>query len=304
MSRIVRGAQLLDYPEPSWLVPGWVPDDSIGFMYGPPSVGKSFVGMDWALNLAADDTVLYVAAERERVLIARVRDWATAHGLEQPPHSFAILAGNPQLLQQEGWREIQEAVAEVRPRIVVFDTLAQVTIGVKENDGAEMSRVVGRLDMIRRQIADQGKAGTVLTIGHTGKDETRGMRGHSSLKGRADYEIMVTRTGETIKTTVTKLNCAPEPPPRSYRLENGILISLGETAPDISDRSARAHDWLIAQGGTGTTGDAAKALGLDPKTARTAMQQHPAIMSNGLPGKKARWILIPDPPEPRLELVG
>lgn len=296
MSRLVRGADLLHYPEPTWLLDGWIPDDSIGFLYGPPSVGKSWVAMDIALRFAVSGhTVLYVAAERERILIDRARTWASQHHLPHPPDQFVVLTGNPQLASPTGWREICDAVTETQPTVIIFDTLAQVTVGLKENDGADMGRVVGRLDELRRNMIGQSGSGTVLTVHHEGKDRGRGMRGHSSLKGRADYEIEVSRRGDLIVLTVTKLNAGTEPAPKAYRLEHGVLVEVGPTVADMSPKAVEVFSWVDANGGSAAPADIVRALGWDAKTVRAAASQHPRLYHNGEQGRRARWVVMPEP---------
>ena len=40
-------------PAPEWLIENIIPVGTLGLLYGPPGVGKSFVGLDWACSVAS-----------------------------------------------------------------------------------------------------------------------------------------------------------------------------------------------------------------------------------------------------------
>jgi AAA domain len=68
----------------------------------------------------------------------------------------------------------------------VVDTLSRTFGGGNENDSADMASFVANIDKIR---AETGTA--VLVVHHSGKDDNRGMRGHSILKAAADTVLEV-----------------------------------------------------------------------------------------------------------------
>jgi HAMP domain-containing protein len=73
-------------------------------------------------------------------------------------------------------------------RLLIIDTLAAATPGLRENTSEDMGRVVSRL----RALAETGPW-HVMVAHHTGKAAEAGLRGHSSLIGAIDTAIMLER---------------------------------------------------------------------------------------------------------------
>lgn len=239
--KLRRGAEVLDKPRTSWLVRDWLPARGIGVLFGPPGSGKSFYALSLALEIARGGewcgeqlepaTVLYVAAERAEVLGDRQEAWCAYHRA-QIPETFYELAAAPPLNDGAWCAALEQLVAELRPDLVVIDTLAQVTLGVNENDGAEWGNIGKALGRIR----DASEGGTVLAVHHTGKDTSRGMRGHTALLGGADITLELEARDESIVVSVDKVNAGREPLPEWYRLERLLLDPLpgGEVARDAA----------------------------------------------------------------------
>jgi DNA-binding transcriptional ArsR family regulator len=111
------------------------------------------------------------------------------------------------------------------------DTLAAATLGVNENDGAEFGQVVESLGAIRDAGAEVGT--TVLAVHHSGKDATKGARGHTVLLGAVDVQIRITGDAVGVKADADKLNAARKPLPEWYKLEGVLLPALPDgTVPD------------------------------------------------------------------------
>jgi hypothetical protein len=69
---------------------------------------------------------------------------------------------------------------------VFIDTLAAVLVGASENDSETMGAVIA----FAQRIRDEFKSACIF-LHHAGKDQARGMRGHSSLLGAADVVIRI-----------------------------------------------------------------------------------------------------------------
>jgi hypothetical protein len=86
-----------------------------------------------------------------------------------------------------------ETVKEIKPSVIVIDTLNQSAAGCDENSNVDMSLIVSKAKIISDAIN-----GLVLLVHHTGKDASKGLRGHSSLNAALDVAIEV--QAETVKT--------------------------------------------------------------------------------------------------------
>jgi RecA-family ATPase len=109
--------------------------------------------------------------------------------------------GNFTLMSETDVAELADLIlTEVGPAPVVFiDTLNQSAPGSDENSSSDMGRLIGNAN----QLADSVQ-GLVILIHHSGKDQPRGMRGHSSLFAAMDVVIEVISESGTRRWQVTK----------------------------------------------------------------------------------------------------
>ena len=76
--------------------------------------------------------------------------------------------------------------------VVFIDTLAQAIPGADENSGKDMGLA---LEAAKHIAASVG--GLVVLVHHTGKDKSKGLRGHSSVHAALDAAIVVERSAMT-----------------------------------------------------------------------------------------------------------
>lgn len=220
-----RGEEVLTKEPVTWLVKNWIPNNSFGVIYGAPGSGKSFYAMTLALEVARGGqwlgteftepaSVLYIAAERGNVLGERQRAWKQYNSCPIPD-TFYELELAPQILTLEHLASLMAVVREIRPRLVIVDTLAQVTEGVNENDGQEWGLVGSAFEEILR--ATDG--GNVIAVHHSGKDTSKGMRGHSSLNGEITWSIEIRKGQDGLQSLLEKHNAGPDQDPEWYRYE-------------------------------------------------------------------------------------
>lgn len=182
---------------PSPLVRGLLYLDTLAWLIGKPGSFKSFVALDIAAHVAlgrawADRPVraglaLYVVAEGLGGMTQRARAWIKARGGGSAPDALKLYPRAVQVSNDKHWRALVELAAELRPVLIVIDTQARITLGVKENDNTEMSAFVGKLDELRR-----ASGACVLTVHHIGRNG-EDARGASSLDGAQDTELKVER---------------------------------------------------------------------------------------------------------------
>ena len=97
--------------------------------------------------------------------------------------------------------------------LVIIDTFAKLIAGGggDENLAKDQGIVFANVQRVKNATDTH-----VALIGHTGKDEARGMRGSNAALG--DVDLMATISGDDIRTvTVAKANDAPEGPLFSFK---------------------------------------------------------------------------------------
>lgn len=193
--RFVSAAHIKTLPPVSWRVKNLLPAQGVAAIYGPPASGKSFLaldmaaaiasGRDWFGHKTAAAPVFYINLEGSGALKNRIAAWE--HERERAfPDGVTFCLGAFNLLEN-----MDSLVAAIpHGAVVVVDTLAASAPGFDENSGADMSRAIEALSRVARE-----RNGLALVVHHSGKDASRGLRGHSSLLGALDAAICVDRSG-------------------------------------------------------------------------------------------------------------
>lgn len=192
---LIYGHGITELPEPAPLIYDLLPLDAAAVLFGPSGSGKSLVALDWALHVASGldwwgrptvhGPVLYVVAEGARGTKHRYEAWCEYHSVSQVDQ-ITWMTAPANVLQSVEREVLLSIVEETRPILTVLDTLARHIPGGDENSFETMSVLVETLDGIKRLTG-----GTALGVHHSGKDEEKGGRGHSSLKGALDAELVV-----------------------------------------------------------------------------------------------------------------
>jgi hypothetical protein len=247
----LRGRDYLaSLPPLVWRIHGVLPSVGLAGLYGPSASGKSFLGFDMAAAVAEGvrwfgcriqaAPVVYVVLEGESGTKQRVTAWERHHGRPLP-------AGLHMVLQPFGLGEIQDVAdlaAVVPPGSMVFiDTLNRAAPTADENSSKDMGAILSAAKQL--QAATNG---LVVLIHHTGKDATKGMRGHSSLLAALDAAVEVSRDGDRRGWQVVKAKDGRDGESHPFKLK---VISLGldcfgdeitscVVEPDHADRDVRA----------------------------------------------------------------
>lgn len=193
--QFITAAQIKDLPPVAWRVKNLLPAQGVAAIYGPPASGKSFLaldmaaaiasGRDWFGHKTAAAPVFYVYLEGSGALKNRIAAWE--HERERAfPDGVTFYLGAFNLFEN-----MDSLVAAIpHGAVVVVDTLAASAPGFDENSGADMSRAIEALSRVERE-----KNGLALVVHHSGKDASRGLRGHSNLLGALSASICVERSG-------------------------------------------------------------------------------------------------------------
>ncbi|MFW2397401.1 AAA family ATPase [Burkholderia pseudomallei] len=207
--RLQTADDLLNAPPQRWLVRGVIPADGMISMYGPSGSGKSFLVLDLCAAIAGDEEwfgyrvtaapVVYVALEGEAGLSKRTQAW-TAHNRRPLPEGLRFITQSLDLRNLSDVSDLVDAVkAAGGAGLLVIDTLNRAAPGADENSSKDMGQIIANLKVVQQSIG-----GAVLVVHHTGKDASKGLRGHSSLFAALDAALEVTRIDGRREWTVAK----------------------------------------------------------------------------------------------------
>ena len=187
--------ELLNMPEPEWLIDGIIPKQAFVVLYGPSGCGKSFVAIDIAMCVSSGlawqshevDTgfAVYISAEGTSGIGQRAKAWLLANRKHADETNIAWAVESVPIYQDsEDLQALFDRFDELQdqPAIVVVDTLARCFEG-DENDTPDMAAFVKGIDRLRNECGS-----TVLVVHHTNSSDSR-ERGNGSLRGAADTMI-------------------------------------------------------------------------------------------------------------------
>jgi len=218
----------------AWLIVDLLPARGLCVLYGEPGSGKSFLALDiaahparkrrWAGRRTRKARVVYCALEGH--LKQRVAAYLDHHQLEDSDLSdVTVIQGVPlnlldSLTVDAFIKDVQASLDDYSgPLIIVIDTLARAMPGGNENASEDMGRVIAACAEIERHLN-----ALVILIHHSGKDNSKGARGWSGLRGAADVEIEVTRDRDTRRATFAKVKDGLDGTAVEFKLE---VIDLG-----------------------------------------------------------------------------
>lgn len=207
-----RASEIENDPDPKWLLKNLLPEASFAMIYGPSGDGKSFTVINLAIALANGTPFLghevcravpvaFVAAEGGGGLKNRLKAHNKIYGFDANMPLY-VLTENPDLSNPQ---QAVELIASMKQLpvfgLIIIDTMNLVFGGGDENSSEAMASFIRSCKSIIKATG-----ATVLLVHHTGKDESRGSRGHSSMKAALDTELALSLNGQrrTLKATKQK----------------------------------------------------------------------------------------------------
>jgi RecA-family ATPase len=269
--RIEHWAQMQDQ-EVRWLVRDVIPSGGFVALFGKPGTYKSFVALYLAGCIASGreafgketekTAVVYIAGEGGFGMGRRMRALRELHDI---PESAQIYFLRRQINLRSSLEDATKLVDAIRALnvdvgLVVIDTLARAFAGGNENASEDMGAFMAIVAEVQRLLGC-----AALIVHHSGKDEARGMRGHSSLFGAIDAELEVTRLSQDgAENRVGQMRTSKQKDGEDnltfmYRLP---LVSLSDIDPDLSSLAVEPIDKAAAL----AMGAKIKARGDDKKT--------------------------------------
>ena len=253
--------KILSMPAPEWLVKEMIPLGGVGVLYGASGSYKSFLALHLAACCATGRDafngkpckqvpVFYIAAEAANGFKLRVDAWIRHHGIR--PEDLFLRPWPVYIDQAEMLETLIEEISKLNflgeHCFVVVDTLSANFTGSENSN--DMAKFVHGCIAISKQID-----ATVMIVHHTGKNESKGMRGHNSLSANSDFSIYMEGANLKAEIEMEKLKDSPtgRPPmklraiPVTLDLKAQITGSLVlEENTDFEDEGTHQIVWKCA----------------------------------------------------------
>lgn len=207
--KLLSGADLCNAPPMRWMVRGVLPVEGLAALFGASGSGKSFLMLDIGCAVAGGDyewfgrrvtqcPVTYVCLEGEAGIGKRVKAWSQHHN-KPAPDALRFITQPFDLLSDDVPELAKAVIAGGAGGLVILDTLNRAAPGADENSSVDMGNLIAAAKQLQTLTG-----GLVLLVHHTGKDTTKGLRGHSSLYAALDGAIEVTATDTRKAWSVAK----------------------------------------------------------------------------------------------------
>lgn len=222
--KLLGGADVLTQPPLAWRVRGVLPAQGLASVYGASASGKSFLVLDMAAAIAEGRDwfgyrvkpcpVVLICLEGTAGVRLRVAAWERHHGRALPAGLRLVLQPF-KLTEPQDVQDMAAAVLTVGDGAVTFiDTLNASAPGIDENASRDMGTVIEAAKTLQGLTG-----GLVAAVHHSGKDATKGLRGHSSLFAALDAAIEVTRDGDRKEWKLAKAKDGADGEAHPFRLE-------------------------------------------------------------------------------------
>lgn len=204
--KLLTGNDLRAMPPVKWRLKGVFPYEGLAALYGPSASGKSFLATDLSIAIAegnhwfgmrtTQSTVIYVALEGESGFKNRVAAWELENSRTLPANMFMVM----QPFQITNPTDVNELATTIpHDSVVIVDTLNRAAPTSDENSSKEMGEILQACKWLQGLIG-----GLVVLVHHTGKDTTKGARGHSSLFAALDGAIEVEKSNDKRSWSIAK----------------------------------------------------------------------------------------------------
>ena len=200
-----------------WLVNRVIPKKGFVALYGPPGSFKSFIALDLAAAIARgtqwmgqeatpsdNGAVIYIAGEGHGGIGARIKACRIHHEIHESIPIYILRHQINLRSSAEDINSLMLAVAELAETrqlkidLIVIDTLARAFGGGNENSSEDMGAFITSCGHLQQVFES-----ALLVIHHSGKDQAKGLRGHSSLLGAVDTELELLRFDDQPRGVVT-----------------------------------------------------------------------------------------------------
>ena len=199
--------------DPVWNVVGLIPQQGVGFVYGPPGSLKSFLVMDLGLTIATKlpdwwghkiecaGTVIYLSVEGMGHFKFRLMAWEQHRGVNADLSPFVLIKESINFLQKDDIGKLLATVQNIHDKLtvpitmVVVDTISRVLPGAEENLQKDMTIFVQACEAVYKRFG-------CVVVGIHHSNNQGGIRGSSVIPGAGDFLIEVKRSLGEMKGSI------------------------------------------------------------------------------------------------------
>ena len=219
---LALAATIINAPQQADAIKGVIPSSGIVVIYGPSGSGKSFLALYMAYILGhgliffgfkgQSKFVVYINLEGSM----RTRlDALQTDKKRDIPDNVRFVTEPFHILE-----DVESLAADIPEGAVIFiDTLNAASPGLDENSSRDMGLILEAAKKLQ-----QITKGLVVIVHHSGKDASKGLRGHSSLYAAMDAVIEVSRNGDSRYWRLAKSKEGRDGIRRGFRLKS---VGLG-----------------------------------------------------------------------------
>lgn len=203
-------SELRNTPKQPAIIKGLIASKGISAIYGPSGSGKSFAIIDLMCHVATQSSwyghkinscpVIYVALEGIGGVAKRFKAWEE-HYKVKIPDTLKVVTEHLSLLNPEDSKNLANRLIDMGmgTGLIVIDTLNQSAPEADENVSKDMGRIISNAQLLQKLTKSH-----VMLVHHSGKDTSKGLRGHSSLLAALDLAIQVNKSGDKRSWHVAK----------------------------------------------------------------------------------------------------
>lgn len=245
--RIRHRDEILEMPYPGWAVQDVFPRKAIAMLYGASGTGKSLLVLHLAAKLALAHPffgrpvpehlrVTLFALEGKDGLRKRVEAWEQHNATSFPQDVTYVIDSFALADDEEVDRAVRKIAIEGGTDVVIIDTLNRASALADENRSADMGKLIRGATRLQEELDC-----LVVLVHHTGKDESRGPRGHSSMLAALDVVVEVHRSDDECYWRLEKSKDGEDGVSRKFELV-GVEVARDEHDTPITSAVVRESD--------------------------------------------------------------
>lgn len=206
-----------------WLIEGLMEVGNLGLIFGQAASCKSLIvqdacfcisaGIDFHGKRVKQGNVVYIAGEGFAGLSKRFKALEKSYGIST---NNLFLSEQPAAFMDAGSAfDVSESIKNIGgASLIVIDTLHRNMGAGDENSSKDFAQFLSNIDQFLKPTG-----ATILIIHHNGHDAKERSRGSSAIRAAMDIEYMVTKDGDIVTMSNTKMKDFEPPVPVSFKLK-------------------------------------------------------------------------------------